>query len=73
VSYWREGNLEVDFVLQQGEQLVALEVKSNRKRDALPGLAAFTKAYPGARTLLAGGQGIPLQEFLEMPVSALFE
>jgi predicted AAA+ superfamily ATPase len=73
VSYWREGNLEVDFVLQQGEQLVAIEVKSNRKRDALPGLAAFTKAYPGARTLLAGGQGIPLQEFLEMPVSALFE
>ena len=73
VSYWREGNLEVDFVLQQGEQLVAIEVKSNRKRDALPGLAAFTKAYPGARMLLAGGQGIPLQEFLEMPVSALFE
>ena len=73
VSYWREGNLEVDFILQRGEQLVAIEVKSNRRRDALPGLAAFTKLYPRARTLLAGGQGISLQDFLEMPVSMLFD
>ncbi len=72
VSYWREGNLEVDFVLQRGEQLVAIEVKSNRRRDALPGLAAFSKLYPRARTLLAGGQGISLQDFLEMPASTLF-
>jgi len=72
VSYWREGNLEVDFVLQQGEQLVAIEVKSNRKRDAMPGLAAFSKAYPRARTLLVGGQGLSWQEFLEIPVAALF-
>ena len=72
VSYWREGNLEVDFVLRRGDQLVAIEVKSNRRRDALPGLAAFSKLYPRARTLLAGGQGISLQDFLEMPASTLF-
>ncbi len=73
VSYWREGNLEVDFVLRRGDQLVAIEVKSNRRRDALPGLAAFSKLYPRARTLLAGGQGISLQDFLETPVSTLFK
>lgn len=72
VSYWREGNLEVDFVLQRGEQLVAVEVKSGRRRDALPGLAAFAKAYPKARMLLIGGQGMPLPEFFEKPASALF-
>jgi Holliday junction resolvase-like predicted endonuclease len=28
VTYWRQRNQEVDFVLQQGKTLVALEVKS---------------------------------------------
>lgn len=72
VSYWREGNQEVDFVLQQGEQIVALEVKSGRAPDVLPGMAAFVKAYPKAQPLLVGGQGIGIEEFLSRPVTALF-
>lgn len=72
VSYWREGNHEVDFVLQRGEQIVALEVKSGRALDALPGMAAFIKAYPRSKPLLVGGQGIGIEEFLSRPVSSLF-
>lgn len=72
VSYWREGNQEVDFVLQQGEQIVAMEVKSGRAPDVLPGMAAFVKAYPKAQPLLVGGQGIGIEEFLSRPVTALF-
>lgn len=71
-SYWREGNQEVDFVLQRGEQIVALEVKSGRVPDVLPGMAAFLKAYPKAQPLLVGGQGIGIEAFLSRPVTALF-
>lgn len=68
VFYWRERNREVDFVVRAGAVLVAIEVKSGRAPTALPGLAAFTEAFAPTRTLLVGGDGIPVQEFLEKPV-----
>lgn len=63
-SYWRERNREVDFVVQSGRMITALEVTSGRRKDSLPGLTAFTGNYRAARTLLVGGQGISLEEFL---------
>ena len=68
VFYWRERNREVDFVVKAGNVLVAIEVKSGRTPTALPGLAAFADAFAPTRTLLVGGGGIPVQEFLEKPV-----
>jgi hypothetical protein len=67
--YWRERNLEVDFVIQTGRRLTALEVKSTRARPALPGLEAFARAFPGVRPLLVAGEGIPLEQFLGQPVA----
>jgi hypothetical protein len=67
--YWRDRNREVDFVVQAGRQLVAIEVKSGRRRDALPGMAAFAAAHRPTRQLLVGGDGIPVAEFLARPVS----
>ena len=69
LSYWREGNLEVDFVLRAGRSLLAIEVKSGRAALAHSGLAAFTSAHPSARVLLVGGDGVALDEFLSRPVS----
>ncbi|MCK6527266.1 DUF4143 domain-containing protein [Myxococcota bacterium] len=67
VLYWRERNREVDFVVRRGDRLAAIEVKAGRRRDALPGMAAFDAAFhPGARWLV-GGDGIPLHRFLERP------
>lgn len=43
--YWREGNLEVDFILQRGKIVWAIEVKSNRSRSK-KGLEAFQKKFP---------------------------
>jgi uncharacterized protein len=63
VSYWRENGKEVDFVLDKGDGLAAIEVKSGRAREAMPGLGQFLKRYPGARTYLIGGDGMPLEEF----------
>lgn len=67
LSYWRERNLEVDFVLHRGRTAVAIEVKSGRRRESLSGMEAFAKRFKPRRVLLVGGQGIPLEEFLMQP------
>ena len=61
VRYWNDGQKEVDFVLTQGNQLFALEVKSGRQRGNVNGLAAFVKAHPSARPLILGTGGLPLE------------
>ncbi|MBW2154545.1 MAG: ATP-binding protein [Deltaproteobacteria bacterium] len=65
--YWSSRNREVDFVLQRGDNLVAIEVKSNLRKTNLPGIEAFSKEFRVKRKLLVGAQGIPLQEFLLTP------
>jgi hypothetical protein len=69
VTYWRERNHEVDFVLQQGKTTVAIEVKSGARRETLPGMEAFIKLFNPKRQLLVGGQGIALEEFLSKPAA----
>ena len=68
--YWRKGNYEVDFVLVNGDKILALEVKSGTSDDR-SGLAAFRKEYPHAVVMLAGEKGIPWQKFLRMDSSSL--
>ncbi len=67
--YWRDRNREVDFVVRGGRAVTAIEVKSGRTRSAQPGLAAFTESFKVRRTLLVGGDGIPIEEFLARPVA----
>jgi predicted AAA+ superfamily ATPase len=67
--YWRERNHEVDFVVKAGRHLTAIEVKSGRAPDAFTGTGAFAEAFEPARTLLVGGDGIGLEEFLMEPVA----
>ena len=66
--YWRDRSREVDFVIRAGRTLVAIEVKSGRARDALPGLSAFADAFKPTRKLLVGGDGISVEDFLSKPV-----
>lgn len=68
VFYWRDRNREVDFVVRAGRAVVAIEVKSGRRGDTLPGMLAFTEAFRPTRTLLVGADGIPVDEFLLQPV-----
>ena len=68
VFYWRNRNLEVDFVVRAGRSVTAIEVKSGRTRHMLPGMAAFADAFRPTRGLLVGGDGIAVDEFLSKPV-----
>jgi predicted AAA+ superfamily ATPase len=69
LHYWRERNHEVDFVVRAGRRLTAIEVKSGRAPQAHPGTAAFVQAFKPKRTLLVGGDGIALDDFLMQPVA----
>ena len=64
LHYWRERSLEVDFVLEHGRKLVALEVKSGPRRGKTVGLDEFTTRFSPQRSLLVGEGGIPIAEFL---------
>ncbi len=66
--YWRERNREVDFVVRTGRAITAIEVKSGRARETLAGMDAFATAVKPTRTLLVGGDGIALEEFLSRPI-----
>ena len=67
--YWRERNHEVDFIVQAGRTLTAIEVKSGRAPLAHAGTAAFTQAFKPQRCLLVGGDGITLEDFLTHPIA----
>ena len=41
VFYWRDRNLEVDFVARRGKTIAGFEVSSGRRKGSLPGLAEF--------------------------------
>ena len=74
--YWRERQLEVDFVLRRGPQVVAIEVKSgpqSRRANRQGGLEDFAQQFKSHRAVLVGAGGTPLAEFLSTPVDHWFD
>jgi predicted AAA+ superfamily ATPase len=69
--YWREGNNEVDFVLEHRGKIVAIEVKSGSKA-INRGMDLFAQKYNSAKVLMVGTGGIPLELFLKMNPVDLF-
>ena len=67
VGYWREGDAEVDFVISKGRSTVAIEVKSGRAPLAHSGMARFRDLFHPKLSLLVGGDGVPIEEFLTRP------
>lgn len=69
--YWREGDEEVDFVLEQRGRTIALEVKSGRMRST-SGMAAFQRHFAPQRIYLVGKEGLPWAELLRLSPEVLF-
>jgi hypothetical protein len=61
----------VDFVLQKGNKTIGIEVKSGRDKLST-GITVFSKYFNLAKILLVGKEGIPIAEFLTIPISHLF-
>lgn len=73
LHYWRDRTLEVDFVLQRGPRVIAIEVKSGLGRRRLRGLAAFEKRFNPIRSVLVGVGGVSLADFLSVPAEYWFD
>jgi predicted AAA+ superfamily ATPase len=70
VYYWREGEKEVDFVVQHGKSISAIEVKSVSVRGSLSGMDDFAKKFKPKKMLLVGGDGIPVEDLLGKPIAS---
>lgn len=67
LHYWRDGDDEVDFVIERRGRLAVIEVKSRPEATRHRGLEEFRRRHPEVRTLLIGGDEMPLGEFLRRP------
>lgn len=72
VYYWRNGNKEIDFVLESNRRCIAIEVKSGR-RTANAGMPAFVERFSPQRSLIVGSGGVPVEEFLQWELGKLFQ
>lgn len=63
LNWWRDGQREVDFVISDEWQTMAIEVKSGRIKST-GGLTEFMMRFPEARTLIVGSPGCTLEDFL---------
>ena len=72
-TYWRERGVEVDFVLQRGSEIVALEVKSGAPRNARSGLQAFRNEFAPKAAFLIGSGGMPLEDFFQESLIRIFQ
>jgi len=72
VTYWREGNQEVDFVVRRGSRVWGVEVKSGRA-GRLSGLAVFRRRHPAAKAWVLGAEGVELETFFDRDPADFFE
>lgn len=68
VYWWRNGDKEVDFVVQKGSDIIAIEVKSGRVKRT--GIIDFCREYPNAQPIVIGDRNTTLEGFLsgEIPL-----
>jgi predicted AAA+ superfamily ATPase len=71
VYYWNQGNYEVDYVIEKGNDIVAIEVKSG-KDSINVGLSLFNEDFYPCGLCLVGTGGIPFEQFLSMNPADLF-
>jgi predicted AAA+ superfamily ATPase len=71
IFYWRDGNDEIDFVIEKNGTAIVLEVKSNKGKN-VNGMLAFKNKFNPEKNLLIGESGIPWTEFIKIDPIQLF-
>ena len=72
VYYWREGNNEVDYIIQKGSKIISIEVKSGKFKTH-KGLEEFRKKYKPYKSVLISNDSLHWQEFLKLNLNELFD
>lgn len=71
--YWKDGNHQVDFVLELDGKLAVFEVgTSSADFPRLTGMKEFEKRFNPVSCEMVGETGMPLEEFLSVPASDWF-
>lgn len=71
VYYWRDGNDEVDFILESKGKLIAIEVKSSIA-SSTNGITTFDKKFRPDKIILINNKGLTWKEFLKISPISLF-
>lgn len=71
VYYWNKVNYEVDYIIEKGNNIIALEVKSG-KDSTNAGLSLFDEEFHPRRLYTIGTDGISFEQFLSMNPVDLF-
>jgi uncharacterized protein len=71
VTYWREGDLEVDFIVRTPRERIAIEVKSSGRTPSTTARAALRKRYEIDRFMVVDAGDASLEEFLLSSPGAL--
>lgn len=69
--YWRDGNYEVDFVLEYKSLAIGIEVKSGYAKNT-EGMVRFKNKFNPHKTLIIGKNGFPWDDFLKLDPKSLF-
>lgn len=69
--YWNENSNEVDFVIEKGDKIIGIEVKSG-KDSTNNGMAIFESKFHPTALYTVGSNGIPIEDFLRSNPSNLF-
>ena len=72
VYYWKEENMEVDFVLEKKGKTIAIEVKSGR-RSTNDGISVFSKKFSPKPAIVVGSGAFSFEDFFTMNLENLFE
>jgi len=69
--YWREKDVEIDYVVLYGDQVIGLEVKSGNEGIPEKAVKLFKQRYPESKLILIGKHGIPVELLLKSTLSEL--
>jgi len=70
--YWRDGDLEVDYILKKDNKIAAIEVKNNSDTTN-KGLALFREKYNPHNSIVVGKGGMEAERFLGINPAKLVE
>jgi predicted AAA+ superfamily ATPase len=69
--YWRDGNDEVDFIIESEGKLIGIEVKSSFSRNK-KGMSTFKRIFSHAKTISIDNRILPWYEFIKINPEELF-
>ena len=73
VSYWKDGNNEIDFVLSKDDKIITITIGNDKKSLDSRSIEKFSRLYNPQCNLFVGENGISIEQFLLTPLESWIE